>query len=90
MTQRTSTPGQFVDLLLFLIGGAFAALLLWVTGARLVEGDWRGTAPVGAFAALNGAISYSGFRRLRAAIKKDAESEVQNRRPRDWKGDPMS
>ena len=89
MEQRTSSPSQFFDLALVICSGALFIWLVYVTAEGLWQKDWTGAGAAAAFTAMNGACCFSAFRRLKAATLRDREIETKDRRPKDWKGDPM-
>lgn len=89
MEQRTSSPSQFVDLVLIIGGGALLVWLIYVAADGVWRKDWGGAGAAFAFAVMNGLVCFSAFRRLKAATLRDREIETKDRRQRDWKGDPI-
>jgi hypothetical protein len=82
-----STPSEFLDAVLVVCTAGFFIWLSYVTIDGLVCGDQSGAAASALFAAMNGLIAITAFRRLRASVRSRAKKQAQG--PHDWKGDPI-
>lgn len=82
-----SVPAELVDAVLFMVTTGFFVFLSYVTIDGLLVGDRSGAFAAALFATMNGFISVSAFRLIRASLRARAIKEAQEKGLREWQGD---